>query len=271
MVRLKTRLKWTCQGILDGIGLTRIERGSLLSVGNLDYTSRVKFVRYMPLQLPFSLARTVRGLKPSVDPFAQVLQGGTITSLPLEFKERLSLHLDWERDKLLKDIGYKGVEFLELEPLWCSVLPWQNGSVATHKSLYLRQVEENRTQFLPQAYRANYSFNDLIVESHYAQFNQLLRSIRLHGYQKKLCPLPRINILISGKEWRWMMTGQGNHRFYLTHMLESETFFGEVDHVITREEWGSWPQVKNGVFTKKQALSLFDRTFEGNEPTRGIV
>ena len=108
------------------------------------------------------------------------------------------------------------------------------------------------------------------VYSHLSQFNKLLESIKRNGFKTEL-ERPRVIILKNSNRWKWMMSGQGNHRAYLCSMLSYENLPCEIVNVVDRAKVKSWPNVVNGTYAKEHALEIFDLVFSGKNICKGIL
>lgn len=75
--------------------------------------------------------------------------------------------------------------------------------------------------------------------------------------------------LIDGDNWVWVAIG-GKHRFSVLSALEFEKIpVARLSRwaalFIRRNEVAYWPNVRNGLFTEEEALSVFDRIMKGTK------
>ena len=109
-----------------------------------------------------------------------------------------------------------------------------------------------------------------MAQSQVEQTDALARSIKRHGLRKS-ANLPLVYILKHGSQWRWCMTGEGNHRAYICALNGDLNFFSEVFGIVDRARVNKWPNVLNGDYSEKEALFIFDNIFSGKRCIRGLV
>lgn len=243
--------------------------------GFLNHFTSFKLVRKSLHNLSFSEGLTVRGaLFGHVDPFCRALsyvEGEIDTE---NFSNVISPELFDERDKKVKDFlpASSGFAFYDY-PLHSIAFPWDSHTYDTFKDNYLEMVLENRRGYLSdkdQVITKDYIYSNEYVVSHLNQFNKLLRSIQSNGFNTHQ-DRPRVLILKDGKRWKWMMSGQGNHRAYLLWMLKYEKLPCEIVKVVNKKDVEKWSNVKNGIYKKDHALEIFDLIFSGRRICKGIV
>ena len=103
--------------------------------------------------------------------------------------------------------------------------------------------------------------------SHAIQFSSLFLfldrfSLAVHSH---------VYILRSDKQWRWIMSGSGNHRAYILNHLSYQSLPAQIIGVINRDQLRRLPLVRNGDFTLEVAEHLFDSVFAGSTSLRGIM
>ena len=249
--------------------------------GFISPLSKLRFMPFTRVIVPFSLGRTVRGLSFNknfmLDPYGKlcmdIFNGADhkdiISDLLITFKK--------EKDLRAADIVHLRNNIkLRKYPAWAIVMPWEKLSI------------EEKFESYPDIFYKNRSSKDLtfenssrlsIIETMYSsksleskvnQMKKLFKSIKRHGL-KKNTNLPKINILVKANEWRWFMGDAGNHRSYICSCFDFEIFEGRVSSIIYKNEVNSWPNVKNSTYSSEEAENIFDSYFDGSNVLRGIV
>jgi hypothetical protein len=243
--------------------------------GFLNHFTSFKLVRKSFHNLPFSEGLTVRGAHFGyVDPFCRALFHVEGEIDEENFSNVISHELFAQIDKKVKDFlpASSGFPFYDY-PLYSIAFPWDSHTYDTFKDNYLEMVLENRREHLSdkkQVITKDYVYSNEFVASHLNQFNKLLRSIQSNGFNTHQ-DRPRVLILKEGNRWKWMMSGQGNHRAYLLSMLKYEKLPCEIVKVVDKKDVEKWSNVKNGIYTKDHALEIFDLIFSGRRICKGIV
>lgn len=251
------------------------------SQGFISPMSKLRFMPFTRVIVPFSLGRSVRGLSFNknfmLDPYGKlcmdIFNGADhkdiISDLLITFKK--------EKDLRAADIVHLRNNIkLRKYPAWAIVMPWEKLSI------------EEKFESYPDIFYKNRSSKDLtfenssrlsIIETMYSsksleskvnQMKKLFKSIKRHGL-KKNTNLPKINILVKANEWRWFMGDAGNHRSYVCSCFDFEIFEGRVSSIIYKNEVNSWLNVKNGTYSSEEAETIFDSYFDGSNVLRGIV
>ena len=157
-------------------------------------------------------------------------------------------------------------------PLWAMAYPWESRSPYDNLSNYLENVIDNRSSYLKTAplLRRTFLDPDSFGMSHAIQFSSLLSSILDKGFRPG-STFPCVYILRSDKQWRWIMSGSGNHRAYILNHLSYQSLPAQIIGVINRDQLRRLPLVRNGDFTLEVAEHLFDSVFAGSTFKRDYV
>jgi len=264
--------------------LPRIQ--SLLSLNNLNSielsgsTSRftgVKLVKNAVFSFPFYLGRTIRGTRfdnPDSDVFSNAFKDQTPECFDVEvFSEKIAQAYSHELTLRVKDkLSIHVNSQLGNMPLWAMAYPWERESPDFKIREYPKKVWQNRNPSLTcelppvSMFMDSYSFG----RSHGNQFFDLLKSIQANGFQQGRS-LPCVYILRSGSEWRWIMSGSGNHRAYILKFLGFQELPAQIVGVVNRDKIWSLPLVRKGFFTRGSAERIFDSVFMGDVSLRGII
>lgn len=158
-------------------------------------------------------------------------------------------------------------EFDKLKP-WFGVLPWRTRSAQSYGLAIEQSAQtENSINGLKGGIEHGWmlcgpvSERKLEVES-----NRLLRimeSIEDQGYARNDSSDGdiRATALVSDDKWVWLVT-HGHHRVAVLSALGYDKFPVRINLVIRRDEAEYWPHVVSGLYTRPQALKVFDRIFE---------
>lgn len=104
-----------------------------------------------------------------------------------------------------------------------------------------------------------------------AEFSRLLhifQSVRRSGYQRHPALDGDIEgqLMADGSEYR-VLISRGQHRIAALAAMGAQTApIRLLPKVISRSEVAFWPNVDRGFYTIDQALSVFDRIFQGRQP-----
>ena len=248
--------------------------------GNLNFYTLFKFQISYSLELPFSLGRTVRGLKftSESDVYSKVVQdilngkntNQLINSLSIVYK-------NYESKKVSEVNKFIENKKLRNYPCWAMILPWEKSELNSVKQRYLlsfyRNRSENGMKFIDDKLdhvETMLSSRDH-AKSHIDQFKKLIQKIKRTGYINNYNDLPTAFILIKGKKWVWMMSSSGNHRAHIKSGLKSKFIKCRICGVIKYSELYKSKNVKQKIFTENEARYLFDKIFKGEKPIRGSI
>lgn len=107
---------------------------------------------------------------------------------------------------------------------------------------------------------------DLGVQE-YTRLVSVYNSIKEHGYLPERYGYMHGQFLVSDDDWVWVNIG-GKHRFASLAALQFENIPVALKSrssalFIRRCDVDYWPNVKNGLFSRNDALSIFDRILNG--------
>ena len=248
--------------------------------GNFNKITYLKILKRTPLEVPFYLGRSVRGISfnnnqiikdPIFKLFNDVYEDKSFEEIMDNFAKTLKSESKLSISDLL---GIKSKKLCKLPP-WATVLPWEEEDIEDKFKNY------ERTQFLKRKEKAiEYKFEHEISESEniyslemaksqIIQTQSLFASISKYGYLKKL-GMPSFHILIKNNQWRWYMS-QGNHRAYILYLLKNDYLLGTIDSIIKKSDVIKWHNVKNGLFKVDEAEKLFDYIFEGKKVIKPCI
>ena len=258
--------------------LLRLDKlNSTETSGFISNFTKLKLSSNFRLELPYSLGRTIRGLDYSIcnlDVFLQALEDQRHQEFDLK---SFSFHVaSVYSEELLFTVSDKipiaNSSALGSLPLWAMAYPWECQSPYDKLVDYPENVIENRSSYLKYSPKPRGKFldPDSFGMSHAIQFSSLLSSIEDKGFQPS-SSFPCVYILRSGKQWRWIMSGSGNHRAYILNYLNYQSLPAQIIGVINRDHLHRLPLVRNGDFTLRVAEHIFDSVFAGSTSLRGIM
>lgn len=242
--------------------------------GYINWLSSAKFIIKTNHDLPFSNGLTVRGQHFRCnDPFCKALK---INDGKIEkdiFINTIFKELIIQKEMKVKDFlpVQKNFKYRDY-PVYSITFPWNLPTYESFSSNYLDMVLDNRKEYTENTgnIASIFIYSKDYVYSHFSQFNELFESIKKKGFNTEL-ERPRVVILKNSNRWKWMMSGQGNHRAYICSMMSYENLPCEIINVVDRAKAKSWPNVVNGTYTKEHALEIFDLIFSGKHIFKGIV
>ena len=177
-------------------------------------------------------------------------------------------------------------ELMGLEPMdndsasrlspYAFIFPW--GGIPSARLMRKKLVvlsKENRAHYAKIAGKHGWvTCGPISVEKgmlEYSRQVKTLQSIQQHGYQRNdgkdgdVCG----TVLVNDNDCV-LGISPGQHRIAALVALGYEAAPIRIGHtripIINRDEVDSWPSVKGGFFSAKQALEIFDRVYDGRQP-----
>ncbi len=231
--------------------------------------------------VPYSLGRTVRGVSFDknlhLDPAGRLCKDISNGLKASEISNNLSLVFNEQKDMSAADIlNLSTNNNLQKYPAWSAVMPWEKLSIERMFNSYPETFYKNRhSRGLVFENRDRLSiikkmYSKEFIKNRVNQMKELYESIERKGLIKD-SNLPKINILVNGKEWRWFMGDGGNHRSYILAHLGHDSFEARIGSIIDKKKAAAWHNVKNGTYTVTEARQIFDCYFDGKKVFRGMV
>lgn len=249
--------------------------------GFVDSLTKLRFLPYTKITVPFHLGRTIRGVSFDKnlyqDPYGKLCKN---ISEGIDHKIIFSnLLKELEREKNLSAADIVNLEnniTLKGYPAWSIVMPWENVNIEEKFNLYPYIFFRNRSskglEFDDKSRESiiNEMYSLKSLESKVNQMIELYKSIK-QNFLKSNNNLPKINILIKENEWRWFMGDAGNHRSYILSCINHNFFNARVYKIINKNNAKNWYNVKNGTYSIKDAENIFDSFFHGSHVIGGII
>lgn len=165
-------------------------------------------------------------------------------------------------------------EDLVTYPANCVVFPWENATMKGRREFrkkFAKYETRQRGKELSMQHGwgitgpASTEWGELEVDT----LIELAKSIGKNGYHRGNDHGEDINasVLVNGKDYKYFIH-DGNHRISVLSSLDFKTaplriMPTSVPSFIYRDEVNFWPNVKRGLYTKEQALKIFDTIFKG--------
>ena len=251
--------------------------------GKISKLTKLKFLPYTKITVPFMLGQSVRGLS-----FKKNLKNDFFGNFINEIlndadKETLinTLFLNLKKEKNLNAanvVGLKNNFKLAKYPAWSLVMPWEKITIEKKFNDYKKRFINNRSKHNKNIKNQNNLTNEDIfysydyAKSQYSQSKYLLKNIQKEGLRSfNFKDSPKICILINNNQWRWCMSGGGNHIAYISSLLGDKFFKCVVETVIDKKNISNLYNVKNGLYSLSEANFIFESYFSGDKNLRGIV
>ena len=251
--------------------------------GKILKITKYKFIPYSKITVPFILGQSIRGLsfkknlkKDKFGNFINDILNGTDKEKLINI---LFSHLKKEKDSNAAiAVGLENNSNLAKYPAWSLVMPWEKITIEKKFYNYKKQFINNRSKYNKNI-KNDYDLTDEDIfysydyaNSQYSQTKFLLENIKSKGLRSSnFKDSPKICILINKNEWRWCMSGEGNHRAYISSLLGDKFFECVIETIIDKKNISNFYNVKNGLYSVTEANSIFDSYFSGDKSLRGIV
>jgi hypothetical protein len=243
--------------------------------GQYKTLSSLKFTRKNIIELPFDLGLTIRGVCFTVD--RSESPDGFIRALRIKdriideghfLSTMISIFMK-ERDLSIGDF-YNGINDVNVRklPLYCFSYPWESLTIFERAKLYPSLVNENRRQFFDFIMDDLYDISH--IRSHFIQFSQLFDSIVQNGLYKTQDP-PKVYILKKGNQWKWIMSGNGNHRVYCAHLLGKKSVSVCIEAVIDVDRLDKISIRLGHKFSRQELYDIFNIVWQGKYCVRGMI
>lgn len=155
-------------------------------------------------------------------------------------------------------------------PPWAAVYPWRARTLDSYQKAYEKAaLHENIAVGRDIGIEDGWLFcgpvseEKCLIEASRILF--VLRQISKYGYKRDNSPDGDVRataLVGDDNTWRWLITA-GNHRASAASALGYKSIPIRVNLVIRRCDFDYWPRVVDGLYTKKEALQIFDSYFSG--------
>jgi len=167
-------------------------------------------------------------------------------------------------------LGEDANPLLANAPPWAAVFPWRARSLASYRQAYEdAALAENRAVGRDIGISDGWLFCGPIsaekVRVEADRILYVLRRIAREGYvrsDESDGDVKATALVDEQGQWRWLITA-GNHRASAAAALGMPSIPIRVNLVISRQDVGYWKHVVEGLYTRAQALQVFDRIFKG--------
>ena len=233
------------------------------------------------IDAPYSLGRSIRGLsfneRLNYDPTGSMIKG-VVDGCDYDFlMEQLNVHYRLQSKMNCSDMtNLPNNEILCEYPAWALAMPWEKISIYDKFNDYPNMLFRSRQKHnLESLVDKSEEIIKIIssgegARSQISQTMDLFKSIKKHGLLLSSNP-PMVLILWNGSTWRWLMSGDGNHRAYLGFFMGMKVLRVDILAWIKRDDVKNWYNVKNGIYSEQEALQIFDKFFNGSNCLRGDI
>ena len=172
-------------------------------------------------------------------------------------------------------LGLKKNKLLNQQPPWGAVFPWRARSIESYRlSFEKAAIEENiaigyQDRGIEYGWLFNGPVSDIKIQIESERMAYVLYQIYENGYQRSFenDGDARATALVNEVgEWRWILTA-GNHRASAATALGFTEIPIRINLIIKRSDYQLWPQVVDGVYSKEEALYIFDSLFHAHPPS----
>ena len=248
---------------------------SLEANGCLSMMTRFKFIKKNIIKLPYHRGLTIRGVSfnymrcKSPDGFIRALEVEGDSINKDQFYSVLRSVYAEEKGLMISDF-HNGVtnSNLRVKPIETFAFPWESKSIIEKEHSYKFDLMQNRSCYLPNLSNDVYDISH--IDSHFIQFSTLYKSIMQHGFLLNNNP-PKVFILVKGREWKWIMSGDGNHRAYCNHLLGARDLIATIQGVIDRNNIFIRSKRNGHQYSNSELEDLFDILWSGEYCVRGIL
>lgn len=232
------------------------------------------------LNVPLSKCRSyILGYLPQEHPFCETLKQYNIQNHDYQGSELFKYYEKFQ-PKTIADVLKITSNKLSQYPAMATVMPWSYSTPEERMARFC--VVGSDSQLLSKEAckhglnaADNYGcqfFGPISKEHGELEFERLTsvnNKILKEGYLPGEHGHLHGEFLIDGDSWVWIAIG-GKHRFSVLSALNFETIpVAKMSRWATlyvrRTEVEYWPNVRNGLFTTKEALSIFDRIMGGEK------
>lgn len=213
----------------------------------------------------------------SNNPFVETLLGYACGDvLTYEQSPLANLYRSWQPKSAAEALGVDGPASLTgISPLGFT-MPWSGLDPAQSLGYWQSVIEIDNQEHGARAaaalgWKAWGPVDPLIGALEFRRLTEIYDSIRQNGYCRSNKPNGDIEafVLSGDGEYRFIVT-TGHHRSAALVALgkETATIRLQGSDIVRRIEVETWPNVRTGLYTAAQALAVFDRLFDGRQPSK---
>jgi hypothetical protein len=189
------------------------------------------------------------------------------------------LYRSWQPESAAEALGVDGPDvspFLTDSPALGFTMPWSYRDPAKSLRWWQAVIEADNREHGARAvaelgWKAWGPVDPLIGALEFRRLVNIYNSLQSRGYCRSNKPNGDIEgvALSQNGEHRFIVT-TGHHRSAALTALRNQnvTIRLHGSSIVRRTEVEAWPNVRTGLFSPKQALTVFDRMFEGRQPSK---
>jgi hypothetical protein len=154
---------------------------------------------------------------------------------------------------------------LSLYPEWALVLPWEDISIEENYNTYMniffskRKKLKKLGKYIRKKERDKIIYHNLAWESHAEQYYNLYNKMIKKGF-KKINYIPAY-LFRYKNQFRFSLADDGNHRIRTAYVLGFKSIPLKILKIVDLENLNNWLNVKNGLYTRKEAKKIFINYF----------
>jgi len=256
--------------------LTNFElNGNLNGIIKLKLFRAKKYLSYLNGASVRGVDFGLEGIDPIMDAVRFLYDGESI--------ERATTHIynaycNEKNKSAAEQLQLNSTHKLSNYPAWATVLPWEIDEIDNKLKTYPIALQRNRS-----VNGLNFENNNenTIIERSYSldaassqakQYYRILNLVKNKELKINDSELPNALIYLSpnGKSWKWIMDKEGNHRAYTSFFCHKKIKV-EVKSFINPRNIHAWPNVRNKLFTKEQALNIYEKMISGRCCVRPLI
>ncbi|TXK46769.1 hypothetical protein FVR03_10530 [Pontibacter qinzhouensis] len=213
--------------------------------------------------------------KQSRHPYVMAIQQALKSDSPRnKIKATLnSYYKSFQPETAAELVGLDSTHTLHKEPYWAIVLPWNNDSADQMKARIQKSVAwENKTNGASLGIADGWAWagpvSDYKLEVETDRLFNIFESVRKNGYKRNDSADGDIQayvLMAENGEWVWQAQ-VGLHRASTVAGLAYKQIPIRISKIIYRAEADFWPNVMSGLYSKEDALKIFDMIFYGQYP-----
>ncbi len=151
-------------------------------------------------------------------------------------------------------------------PPWAGILPWRARTIENYQETIKKGTlsDNQKADYNADIYKGGWAYCGPVKEEkcmiETKRIVELIESINKHGYIRnndKDGDIVATALICDDNSWVWVVTN-GYHRAAVLAAMGFAVIPIRINLVIRRNEVHFWPQVSNGLYTKEQALQIFD-------------
>jgi hypothetical protein len=173
-------------------------------------------------------------------------------------------------------LGFDGNKLISMQsqPPWNILLPWENVDINQKKIHRMQCALDDNAEHgcrlgINNGWRNFGPVEGVIVQLEATRLINLYHSIEKSGYVRNDASgdIGAVVLFKDDGTWRWLVENGGQHRASVLSALGYKKIVVKVWQIVEERDAELWPSVISGLYTKAEALEIFNRIFEGEPPS----